>query len=164
MPDHVPTDSDSPLLGCSEVAPARLLFDDLGTVITRTHDHLAEMMEACPDHVATLLHVQLAVHEWLANLVQHAEFGSRTIQIEVAITRDDSGFACTIFDSSVGFDVDEKVDVRRAQLSALPERGMGLLMVFACATDLLYTREADGNTLSFDVLDDGGDRCLAIPF
>ncbi len=145
-------------------ATATLAFDDLDVVIEQTHLRLSDLMERWPDYVGTLLHVQLAVHEWLANLVQHADFNGRSVRIDAVITREEDGFGCTISDSSKGFDVDEQVGARRAQLSPLPERGMGLLMVFACTTDLIYTRTPDGNTLSFHVLDDGGDRCLAIPF
>ena len=156
-------ESDSPSTDFAE-ATSTLRFDDLEVVIEQTHARLAQMMEASPAHVGTLLHVQLAVHEWLANLVQHADFGPRPVRIEVTIAREGDAFRCTISDSSGGFDVDEQVELRRTHLAALPERGMGLLMVFACATDLLYTRDARGNRLAFRVLDDGGDRCLAIPF
>ncbi len=145
-------------------ATATLTFDNLDVVIEQTHARLSDLMVKWPDHVETLLHVQLATHEWLANLVQHADFSGRRVLVGATITRESDGFSCTIWDSSKGFDVDEQVDARRAQLSPLPERGMGLLMVFACTTDLLYTRTKEGNTLSFHVLDEGGDRCLAIPF
>ncbi len=158
------TESDHPSSTDLPEVSSTLCFDDLDVVIEQTHVRLSELMEASPDHVTALLHVQLAVHEWLANLVQHADFKPQQIRIEVEIVYEGDGFRCTISDSSSGFDVDEQVELRRTHLAALPERGMGLLMVFACATDLVYAREQQGNTLSFRVLDDGGDRCLAIPF
>jgi serine/threonine-protein kinase RsbW len=145
--------------------PLTFRFEDLSTVTDQVQASFASLLTEAPDeHADALLHLQLAVHEWVANLVQHARFGSDDTFVELVIVREADGFFCTVTDGSSGFDLDEQLEIRRAKLAALPERGMGLLMVFACATDLSYQRNGVGNRLAFRVLDDGGDRCLTIPF
>ena len=110
-----------------------------------------------------LLHLQLAAHEWLANLVQHAEFDGRAPHIHLALEEHAGDIACAIEDNSDGFDLDEALRKRRAHLSPLPERGMGLLILFACAAEIQYRRQPGRNQLRFVVSDDQ-DKCLNIPF
>jgi serine/threonine-protein kinase RsbW len=147
------------------MSDAVLRYCNLSTVAGEVQaffaDRIASANGAAPD---SLLHLQLAVHEWVANLVQHADFSGRDVLITLSLERTEAGYRVAIADTSAGFDFEERLEQRRRELTRLPERGMGLLMVHAAATDIRYERDGTTNTLSFYVLDDGGDRCLDIPF
>ena len=89
--------------------------------------------------------LRLAVHEWVANLVQHAEFNGPadlTLSLEVV----DNGVRCQIEDTSRGFDFPRQVGAQESvmQDSAPSERGRGLLMLVTCAVDLTF-HEASGD-------------------
>lgn len=90
--------------------------------------------------------LQLAVHEWIANIVQHAAFGGRVPVIAVTLAQDGDGLRCVIEDNSDGFDFERQIGHQQA-LAAAPEpgeRGRGLLMLIACTEDLSYEQEASG--------------------
>ena len=83
--------------------------------------------------------LRLAVHEWVANLVQHAAFpNGPEIAVDVAVEGD--AVRCTIEDSSVGFDFAGQVERQHAILDAPApsERGRGLLMLITCTEDLSF--------------------------
>lgn len=141
-------------------------FGALDTVVEEAHTCFEPVLaaQATPERASLLLHLQLAAHEWLANLVQHADFCGREPSIVLVIEEQDTGHvACTIEDNSEGFDLDEALRRRKANLSPLPERGMGLLILFACSSEIHYRRQPGGNQLRFVVSDDQ-DKCLNIPF
>ena len=75
--------------------------------------------------------MKLAVHEWVANLIQHADFAGRIPDVKLDVYPNGSRVRCVIVDNSDGFDLGVHLDERRRQLSSLPERGMGLLMLNA---------------------------------
>ena len=113
----------------------------------------------------SLLHtVKLAVHEWLANLVQHASFNGNQPQVSLAFRPNGSHLHCVIEDNSEGFDLDGQLSARPEILDAFPERGMGLLMIKACTEHLVYSECAQGShRLEFSVSADH-DPWLNIPF
>lgn len=83
--------------------------------------------------------MRLMVHEWVANLLQHATFqDDRRITVEVEPLADE--VRCTIEDSSLGFDFAGQVEEQKAILEAPSpsERGRGLLMLVTCAEELSY--------------------------
>lgn len=84
--------------------------------------------------------LRLAVHEWVANLVQHATFPGPA-KISLQVEPEPEGVRCTITDTSAGFDFVEAVEARRSALDApMPsERGRGLLMLLRCAEDFVFT-------------------------
>ena len=93
-----------------------------------------------PDGLAVL---RLAAHEWVANLVQHAQFcGPAELVISLEVV--DGGVRCQIEDSSQGFDFVRQLDAQQSifDAPAPSERGRGLLMLVSCAEDLTF-READ---------------------
>lgn len=89
--------------------------------------------------------LRLAVHEWVANLVQHASFpdGAR-ISLDVEATG--AAVRVAIEDSSAGFDFGRQLERQREILDAPApsERGRGLLMLVTCAEDLAFRPAADG--------------------
>lgn len=130
--------------------PLARRFHDLGTVVDELHALFAAWADAGTFADAVddfgLCVAQLAVHEWVANLVQHAAFGGRRPEIALAVAAEADGLRCVIEDNSDGFDFQRQLD-RQEALVAEPEpseRGRGLLMMIACTEELLYEPTADG--------------------
>jgi serine/threonine-protein kinase RsbW len=89
--------------------------------------------------------LRLAVHEWIANLVQHAAFpGGPEITLE--IQPEAQTVQCSIEDSSVGFDFAGQVEQQHAILDAPApsERGRGLLMLITCTEALAFQPATPG--------------------
>lgn len=89
--------------------------------------------------------LRLAVHEWVANLVQHASFpGTAEIRMEVTVRSD--AVRCVVEDTSAGFDFADQVERQQLVLNAATpsERGRGLLMLVMCAEDLDFRPAAPG--------------------
>ncbi len=143
-------------------------FSDPDTLIDRVHA-LFEQWESEgtfePLFDATALHrLKLAVHEWLANLIQHADFDQRTPDVQLHLRADGKYIRCIIEDNSEGFDLDGHLSARREVLDAFPERGMGLLMIKSCTEDLAYRQSGPArHRLEFSVSADH-DPWLNIPF
>jgi len=107
---------------------------------------------------------RLAVHEWVANLVQHADFSNREPNITLNVIPNGRRVRCVIEDNSEGFPFPEQIDVQRNALTPFPERGMGLLMLNAATEYFEYSETEDGcRRLEFTVSSDA-DSCLDIPF
>lgn len=148
-------------------------FTNLGTLTDEVHalfdEWVAAAFERDPasDEALTLLRLKLAVHEWMANLVQHARFGARPPVVTLTVSPlDDGDVECVIEDNSEGFDLDATLDARRDALHALPERGMGLLMLQACSKNLSYSasKTPPGHRLAFIVADPDDDVFLDVLF
>ncbi|NNE69146.1 MAG: ATP-binding protein [Rhodothermales bacterium] len=147
---------------------ARQQFGDLERVIDEVHalfDHWENSGVFSPAFDADKVQLmKLAVHEWLANLVQHAHFGDRTPEIHMDVTPNGKRVRCVIVDNSDGFDLGTYLNERRGALPVLPERGMGLLMLDAATEYMNYHRDDDGcHRLEFSVSADE-DPWLNIPF
>lgn len=83
--------------------------------------------------------MRLAVHEWIANLVQHATFPDG-VRITLAAEVEGDGVRCAIEDSSVGFDLATQIERQQSIMDAPApsERGRGLLMLVTSTDDLTY--------------------------
>ncbi len=89
--------------------------------------------------------LRLTLHEWIANLVQHAAFtGERAITLSIDV--DGDAVRCAIEDTSAGFDFAGQVEHQRGLLDAPSpsERGRGLLMLVTCAEELEYQPAGPG--------------------
>lgn len=143
-------------------------FSDPDTLIDRVHALFEEWeldgtFEAQFDAI-TLQRLKLAVHEWLANLLQHADFSDRVPTVELRLRADGQYVHCAIEDNSEGFDLDGHLSARREVLDAFPERGMGLLMIKSCTENLVYRALGPAlHRLEFSVSADQ-DPWLNIPF
>jgi serine/threonine-protein kinase RsbW len=143
-------------------------FRDLESVIDEVHalfDHWENSGIFSPafDQDKVLL-MKLAVHEWLANLVQHADFGGKPPEILLQVTPNGKRVRCIIEDNSKGFDIQSHFEKRRNELKVMPERGMGLLMLDAATEYMRYGQNGDGrHRLEFSVSADQ-DPWLNIPF
>ncbi|MDX1429353.1 MAG: ATP-binding protein [Rhodothermales bacterium] len=142
-------------------------FTDLGTVIDGIHS-LFDQLQPDELHPAldetAILQAKLAVHEWTANLVQHADFGGRIPQIVVDVWTESDQIRCTVEDNSNGFDLEGQLMEKRNGLPSVPERGMGLLMLEACTSDLRYEKTEGGHCRLQFIVNAGQDPCLNIPF
>ncbi|MEM6286852.1 MAG: ATP-binding protein [Bacteroidota bacterium] len=137
-------------------------FFDLATVTDEFHALFDAWAEAGRFH-GTLQDesvdvLRLAIHEWIANLVQHATFRG-DVEISLALQLTGAGVSCSIEDTSMGFDFAGQVEHQRAVLDAPApsERGRGLLMLEKCTEALDYTEAADGQRqrIAFTVRDLG---------
>ena len=143
-------------------------FSDPETIIDRVHALFDQWetegtFEPQLDAI-TLQRLKLAVHEWLANLLQHADFDQRPPVVDLHVGPDGQNVRCVIEDNSEGFDLDGHLSARREVLDAFPERGMGLLMIKSCTEDLSYRQLGPArHRLEFSVSADQ-DPWLNIPF
>lgn len=109
--------------------------------------------------------MRLAVHEWIANLVQHATFPDG-VEVQLAVKVEGDGVRCAIEDSSVGFDLATQIECQQSIMDAPApsERGRGLLMMVTSTDDLTY-QPADGDRqqrISFVVRNPGEDFFAAL--
>lgn len=144
----------------------RYQFTNLEDLIDEVHALFSGPDAAFPLPIEDELRyrIQLTVHEWLANLVQHARFSNRTPFIELTIRSNGKMFECFIDDNSEGFDLKGHLETHPSIQEAFPERGMGLHFIRACTKKLHYTRLEDGrHRLIFTVAKDE-DPWLDIPF
>ena len=118
-------------------------FTDLDAVTDQVHDlfdgwsrDAAFAPALGPDGVEVL---RLAVHEWVANLVQHATFPSGA-RIEMTVEPEGDAVRCVLVDSSVGFDLATQIEHQQSVMDAPApsERGRGLLMLVTSTDDLSY--------------------------
>ncbi len=132
-------------------------YQNLDTIIDQVHalfdtwegeDYLPPTV-----NVGTLYQLKLAVHEWLANLVQHANFERETTDVTLTVEPAGDRLYCVIEDNSDGFILDSHLNIEPEYLDSLPERGMGLLILNLCTEDLSYQRNenAERNRLEFYV-------------
>ena len=105
--------------------------------------------------------MRLAVHEWVANLVQHAAFPDGDVEITLETGVEGDGVRCALEDSSCGFDLAGQIEHQRSIMDAPApsERGRGLLMLVTSTDDLTYRPAADGlrQRITFVVRNPGAD-------
>lgn len=123
----------------------QIQFQDLGTVVEDLHG-----LFECWEHDEAFLPpldtftrevMKLAIHEWVANLVQHADFSDRTPLIQLVVQPNGKSVRCKIEDNSRGFDFDLQLARQRDKVietTVPPDRGRGLLMMIACTENLRY--------------------------
>jgi anti-sigma regulatory factor (Ser/Thr protein kinase) len=132
-------------------------FSDLGAALDEVQMHFWQKIEAPSTNGSAdaFCRLQLAVHEWIGNLVRHAHFGKRQPDLHVRIWEQESRLRCVVEDNSDGFDLDTQVEVQRqvlAQTRRLPDDGMGLLLLKAGTDHAEYdTPEGRANRLSIAV-------------
>ncbi len=125
-------------------------FHDIDLVTEQIHDlfDVWVQRDKSKDSSARygLLVTKLAVHEWIANLVQHAAFNVQPPLIRLLVTPRPFGFHCLVEDNSDGFDFEAEVAKQSRMLNnpEPSERGRGLLMMLACTEDFVYETSPDG--------------------
>ncbi len=145
----------------------RYRFDNLEDLIDRVHALFARPdvgLPLPPEDEDLRYRVQLTVHEWLANLVQHARFGNRLPSIELTIRCNGREVECFIDDNSEGFDLNGRLEKNPSIQEAFPERGMGLHFIRAFTKKLNYIRLKDGRHRLIFTMAKDEDPWLDIPF
>lgn len=122
-------------------------FDDPKVAINDIRSLFREWLEtnaqpSGPSQEA-LEHAKLVLHEWLANLAQHADFEKRSPDVSVRIRRNEERIHCAVTDNSNGFELKSALDEQHEHSEPFPERMMGLRIIDACAEDLSYERLND---------------------
>ena len=143
-------------------------FHAIDTIVDEVHrlfdEWESEGAEPPIDSVRTLYMLKVAVHEWVANLVQHAHFEDVEPYVALHLQGEEDRLRCHIDDNSTGFDLGSYYASIPEALQTFPERGTGLLILQSCTEDLHYLRLPDGtNRLTFLVSTDQ-DPWLSIQF
>ncbi|PSQ63888.1 MAG: ATP-binding protein [Bacteroidetes bacterium QH_1_61_8] len=126
-------------------------------------DWAAEHDEAAAPSDDTVRYTQLVLHEWIANLLQHAHFKSRAPTVQIRASTENRHITCAVIDNSEGFDLAEQLSPDD-DADDFPERGMGLQIIDACTNQLSYTSTASGrHRLEFTIPADQ-DPCLSMLF
>ena len=143
-------------------------FRNLDTVIDDVHvlfDNWESQHDASSTFSLDTLNVaKLAVHEWVANILQHADFKDRCPELGLKIVSSADRLHCTIEDNSEGFDVDGYYETHQSISVVLPDRGMGLLLLRSCTEELRYERLNNGKQQLKFYVTASEDSYLEIPF
>lgn len=125
-------------------------LEDPESAVDSAHALFEELERKTPSaQLSTSLidRARLAVHEWLANLAQHADFPERAAEVVLTVKPGQQQLTCVIEDNSTGLDLrfqgldtNFRMAERPPGLQPLPERGMGLALIRACAHELSYER------------------------
>lgn len=131
--------------------PITRRFRDLELAIDNTHSlfqqWIAETDAAnAPEATDTdaLHHARLVLHEWLANLVQHANFQERTPEVSICVKPDSDKIHCSVVDNSEGFEFEHRLETQTINALPFPERAMGLRFIDACTDSFSYDRTDSG--------------------
>ena len=145
------------------------VFTDLDAVTDQVHAlfdgwaHAGTFATALGTDGADVM--RLAVHEWVANLVQHARFPG-DVEITLEARAEGDGVRCAIEDTSRGFDLAGQIERQRSVMDAPApsERGRGLLMLVSSTSGLAYRPAGDGvrQRIEFVVRDPGADFFAAL--
>jgi serine/threonine-protein kinase RsbW len=108
-------------------------------------DQWSSSLEDASDlHDEPIQYTQLVLHEWIANLLQHADFADRNPAIRIRLTTEQERVRGTVEDNSAGFDLTSRLPTEDEPLDELPERGMGLRIINACTDHLSYHATEEG--------------------
>lgn len=116
----------------------------LDEVRSLLYDWSTDLAEASSPPPEAIRYTQLVLHEWIANLLQHADFGDRSPSIEIHLTSEDRHITCTVIDNSEGFNLQQRLPSQEEAMEDLPERGMGLRIIDACTTKISYDATENG--------------------
>ncbi|ARA92975.1 ATP-binding protein [Rhodothermaceae bacterium RA] len=150
------------------MASIRHCFHDLDTVVDQIREILddwnAQTRIGDSIGIETLELLKVAVHEWIANLAQHANFNGHPPQVTFTATPRGRRLECIIEDNSAGFDLEAQLANCAEILEAYPERGMGLLMLQACTEELQYASVGEHRQRLHFYIPADQDPWLKIPF
>ena len=102
-------------------------------MVDEVHDYVGKWES---DHGSTdkALLLRIALQEWISNLLVHADFGDRPIEVILDTWTVGDIVKCTVEDNSVGFDIgDENIDPTSVEHDG--DRGRGLWMIRQIASE-----------------------------
>ena len=112
-------------------------------VRTLADEWTASRQSGVPDD-KMIYYACLVLHEWIANLHQHAHFRDDPPTVKVRLSCEDCHIFCSVSDNSEGFEMDTHLPTEDDDLESLPERGMGLRIIKSCTDDFSYAPAEDG--------------------
>lgn len=129
--------------GAEEVKRETLYLGSLDTIVDRLHELFDrwERQGTFPPvvRIEMLYRARLAAHEWIAHLVQHADFEDRMPQIVLSVWVKEEKLCCLIADNSCGFKLEAyPSQAPDALYEVMPERGMCWLLIEACTERRAY--------------------------
>lgn len=113
------------------------------TMVDQVHEFIGKW-EADNDNPPEGILLRIALQEWISNLLQHADFGRKEMEVILDMWREGSIVKCVVEDNSAGFALDETPSDPNG-IDAAGERGRGLWMIREVATE----------GLNYEPLDDG---------
>ena len=131
--------------------PITRRFSDLELAIDDTHALFAEWIDAADAaaNARTLHHACLVLHEWLANLVQHADFQGRTPEVAIRLFPSPNKIRCVVVDNSKGFELEHRLEMQTTNALPFPERATVLRFIDARTDSISYHR-IGGNRHQFE--------------
>lgn len=126
------------------------VFSSLEEGIEELHKVLDQWMEQSEIRQALGVegsrYMRTVTHEWIANLIRHAEFESADPEVRLSVIAMDGSLRIEIRDNSNGFDLDYEKEQRKGVLdrSLPPDRQLGIPLMMECADDLQYQQDEDG--------------------
>lgn len=129
-------------------------YDDLDAAIDETHALFDRWLDRSPPLPTpeALHYARLALHEWIANLIQHAEFNGGPPQLIIRVQRNERHVHCRVTDNSSGFEMETHLRRQCRNGKRFPERTMGLRIINACTQELSYRSVDDGKQqISFTI-------------
>ncbi len=143
-------------------------FRNLDTIMDDVHglfDGWETHLEAYASLSLEVLHLaKLAVHEWVANIKQHADFQGRSPEVGLFVSPTNDRLRCIIEDNSEGFDLEGYLKDHPKITVVLPDRGMGLLMLRSCTEELRYEKLNGGKQKLEFYIPANNDPHVDIPF
>jgi serine/threonine-protein kinase RsbW len=128
-------------------------YSDLDRALDEVRSVLEDWSDTLDDtsvpRSQTIRYAQLVLHEWIANLLQHADFEDRAPTIRIRLSAEQDQVRCAVIDNSDGFDLAGQLPAQEEAMEDLPERGMGLRIINACTEHLSY-RPTDGGRHRFE--------------
>lgn len=120
-----------------------LHLGSLDTIVDRLHELFWqwEEQDVFPAGIRPdmLNRARLVAHEWIAHLVQNANFEGRVPQIAFSIWAEEDRLCCQIADNSSGFPLEAyQGHDREAICYVMPERGMYWLIIQASTQRISY--------------------------
>lgn len=114
-------------------------------------DILTKRLEAETGTSGLNAQVISAFAEAFNNVVWHGYKGDRDGDVEIEITISPSSLKLSLADRGEGFDIDS---VEEPDLTTLPERGLGLLIIRSMMSRVEYSRDEEGDRNVFTMIKD----------
>lgn len=133
-----------------ESVKLKLRLTNPDTMVDEVHEYVGKW-EVENDSPPEGILLRIALQEWISNLLQHADFGSRNMEVVLDTWREGGVVKCVIEDNSVGFALEDEPSYSNG-VDATGERGRGLWMIREVATE----------GLNYEPIDEGRHRLTMV--
>jgi len=73
----------------------------------------------------TIQYTQLVLHEWIANLLQHADFDEHPPSLRIRLAYENRQIRCVVVDNSSGFDLTGRLPAEQEAMDTSPNEAWG---------------------------------------